>query len=75
MLDLIMPHIQIRNQEAERRWINTDNIESVTELPSVPEVHIEMNSRASHILRGKEALRFLDDYQRLCVAHERPEVG
>lgn len=71
-----MPHIQIKNTEQQRQWLNTDCIETVTDTMASPmEVSIMMRDGGEVMLRGKEALHFLDAYQRLCVAQQRPEVG
>lgn len=78
MLDLIMPHIQVNlDSPTERRWINTDHIESVVDEKCVSpmKVRVVMTTGREHILRGIEALRFLDTYCATCVSTQRPDVG
>lgn len=82
-----MPHIQY----ATGKWINTDNIETVEHeiievrrpsssshigtMVEQPQVSIIMVSRQAVLLRADSATTFLAEYQRLCVAQQRPEVG
>ena len=72
-----MPHIQIKDCKEQRQWINTDSIVLVNDETAISPmaVYIRVLAGEDIQLRGKHALRFLDEYQRLCVAQQRPEVG
>ena len=67
-----MPHIQI----SKRRWINSDHIVEVRDhQTSPPSVGLYLSTNLTMDLIGNDASRFLAEYQRLCVAQQRPEVG
>lgn len=81
MLDLIMPHIHVKHGEHDR-VVNTDQIVTVLYSYVAPDVGKPKRPRVD-IVFTEQALTLFNDnadefwakYQRLCVAHPRPEVG
>ena len=66
-----MAHIKIKDTPVEQ-YINTDHVEYVEGTEDA--VCVKCGKR-EYIFRGEDARRFMEQYQRLCIAHQRPEVG
>lgn len=78
-----MPHIHVKHGTADRVF-NTDQIVTVCFQYEQPDGHIAKRARCSIVLSphaleytlfGDNADEFWAKYQRVCVAHPRPEVG